>query len=195
MTPRPAAFLDRDGVINVDHGYVAHQEDFEFIAGALGAAARIAATGHALVVVTNQSGIGRGLYTEQDFERLTTWMRSRFAEAGASLAGVYFCPHHPTDAHGEYRRDCPCRKPGPGMLLRAQRELGIDLQSSLMFGDKRSDLQAAAAAGVPVRVLLGTDGVSLPAAVVPEATTRFRSLAEAIASDWWQAYARDGARA
>jgi D-glycero-D-manno-heptose 1,7-bisphosphate phosphatase len=195
MTTRRAAFLDRDGVINVDHGYVARQEDFQFVAGALEAASRIAAAGLALVVVTNQSGIGRGLYTEDDFERLTAWMRSRFADAGAPLAGVYYCPHHPTEAHGEYRRDCTCRKPGPGMLLQAQRELGIALQASVMFGDKRSDLQAAAAAGVPIRVLLGTDGESLPAANVPEATARFRSLAEAAASDWWQALSRGAARA
>ena len=184
---RRAAFLDRDGVINVDHGYVVRQEEFEFVPGVLDAAAQLAAAGYALVVVTNQSGIGRGLYTAADFERLSAWMRERFAAAGAALAGVYYCPHHPTDALGAFRRDCDCRKPAPGMLRQAQRELGIAMADSALFGDKRSDLQAAVAAGVTTRVLLGTDGRAEPTDEAPEATARFRSLAEAVASPWWRA--------
>lgn len=176
---RPAAFLDRDGVINVDHGYVYRCEDFSFVPGVLAAAADLARAGHALVVITNQSGIGRGLYGEADFHRLTDWMREQFAAAGAPLAGVYFCPHHPTDAQGQYRRDCDCRKPAPGLLLQAARELDLDLAHSIMFGDKRSDLQAGAAAGVPRRVLLGTDGAALPGADAL-ATARHRSLREAV---------------
>jgi D-glycero-D-manno-heptose 1,7-bisphosphate phosphatase len=176
---RPAAFLDRDGVINLDHGYVYRREDFNFVPGVLAAAADLARTGHALVVVTNQSGIGRGLYSEADFHRLTDWMRNEFAAAGAPLAGVYFCPHHPTDAQGDYQRDCDCRKPAPGLLLQAARELDLDLAHSIMFGDRRSDLQAAAAAGVPRRVLLGTDGAVVPAADVL-ATACHRSLRDAV---------------
>src|SRR5437773_1831329 len=103
---RRAAFLDRDGVINLDRGYVFRREDFEFVAGTIEAACLLAHDGYALVVVTNQSGIGRGLYTEADFNLLTAWMGQRFAEAGAPLAGVYFCPHHPTDAQGTFRREC-----------------------------------------------------------------------------------------
>lgn len=171
-----AAFLDRDGVINRDHGYVFRQQDFEFVDGVLGACARLSARGFALVVVTNQSGIGRGMYAEADFMQLTEWMRAQFAAAGAPLAGVYYCPHHPD-------QDCDCRKPAPGMLLRAARELRLDLSRSVLFGDKASDLQAAAAAGVPVRVLLGTDGAALPDdAQAACATARFRSLAEAVAA-------------
>lgn len=176
---RPAAFLDRDGVINLDHGYVYRREDFSFVPGVLDAAADLARAGLALVVVTNQSGIGRGRYAEADFLRLTGWMREQFAAAGAPLAGVYFCPHHPTDAQGEYRRDCDCRKPAPGLLLQAARELDLDLARSIMFGDRHSDLQAAAAAGVPRRVLLGTDGAAVPAADAL-ATSRHRALRDAV---------------
>jgi D-glycero-D-manno-heptose 1,7-bisphosphate phosphatase len=177
---RRAAFLDRDGVVNRDHGYVFRQQDFEFLEGALAACARLAARGFALIVVTNQSGIGRGMYSEHDFLRLTDWMRAQFDAAGAPLAGVYYCPHRPDAA-------CDCRKPAPGMLLRAARELKLDLSRSVLFGDKGSDLQAAASAGVPHRVLLGTDGATLPdAAEAAFATARFRSLQEAVgAAELW----------
>ena len=158
-----AAFLDRDGVINVDRGYVWRREDFEFVPGALEGARRLHDAGNLLVVVSNQSGIARGLYSEADFAELTSWMKQEFSAAGAPLAGVYYCPHHPTEASGIYRRECSCRKPGPGMLLTAASELGIDLASSIMFGDKTSDLESARSAGVPMRVLLGTDAREVPA--------------------------------
>lgn len=184
VTQRPAAFLDRDGVINVDYGYSVRVEDFIFVDGALPAAKTLANAGFALVVVTNQSGIGRGMYTIDEYQSLTDWMRAQFAAAGAPLAGVYHCPHHPTDAIGEYRRDCDCRKPAPGMLLAAARDLDLDLANSVMFGDRDGDLEAARAAGVPHRILLGTNGSQLPSpdAAPGLATARFRSLAEAVAS-------------
>jgi D-glycero-D-manno-heptose 1,7-bisphosphate phosphatase len=180
---RPAAFLDRDGVINIDHGYTYRREDFAFVPGVLEAAAKLAAAGLTLVVVTNQSGIGRRLYSLQDFERLTDWMRDQFAAAGAPIAGVYYCPHHPTDAVGADRRECDCRKPAPGLLLQAQRELDLDLARSILFGDKRSDMEAAQAAGVSERILLGLNGravpvdASLPAGLV---TGRYASLLDAV---------------
>jgi len=180
---RRAAFLDRDGVINVDHGYVCRPADFAFVDGVLAACAQLHRLGFALVVVTNQSGIGRGLYGEDDYRRLTESMAAAFAAAGAPLAGVYHCPHHPQALRPEYRRVCDCRKPAPGLLLRAARELSLDLSRSVLFGDKASDLEAGAAAGVPLRVLLGTDGRSLPAAdAAPAATARYASLAEALRS-------------
>jgi D-glycero-D-manno-heptose 1,7-bisphosphate phosphatase len=183
---RPAAFLDRDGVINLDHGYVVRREDFAWVPGVREAAAQLHRAGFALVVVTNQSGIGRGKYTEADFLALTDWMRGEFASAGAPLAGVYFCPHHPTDAVGAFRMRCDCRKPAPGMLLRAARELDLDLGRSILFGDKVSDLEAAKAAGVPQRVLLATDGVGAPDPA-PDglATATFTSLAEAAPAHPW----------
>jgi D-glycero-D-manno-heptose 1,7-bisphosphate phosphatase len=179
----PAAFLDRDGVINVDHGYVVRAEEFEFVPGVLEACAELARLGLQLVVATNQSGIARGLYSEEQFQRLTNWMHARFAAAGAPLAGVYHCPHHPTEGRGVLRRACDCRKPAPGMLLAAIRDLGLDPARSVMFGDKHSDLQAAAGAGVAQRVLLGTDGAAPPDAAEDRglATARYRSLADAVA--------------
>jgi D-glycero-D-manno-heptose 1,7-bisphosphate phosphatase len=180
---RRAAFLDRDGVINIDRGYVFRREDFQFVAGALEGARRLHELGFLLVVTSNQSGIGRGLYTEDEFHGLTMWMRNEFLTAGAPLAGVYFCPHHPTEARGEYRCTCRCRKPAPGMLLDAARELGIDMAPSVMFGDKPSDLEAARAAGVPIRVLLGTDGRETPAMPSADglATAAYRGLLDATA--------------
>jgi D-glycero-D-manno-heptose 1,7-bisphosphate phosphatase len=180
---RRAAFLDRDGVINIDRGYVVRREDFEFVPGVLDAARNLRGMGFLLVVTSNQSGIGRGLYSEAEFNALTAWMRNEFLAAGAPLAGVYFCPHHPTEALGDYRRSCDCRKPAPGMLLAAARDLGIDLASSVMFGDKASDLEAARAVGVPLRVLLGTDAREVPA--LPPApglaSAAFRGLIDATA--------------
>jgi D-glycero-D-manno-heptose 1,7-bisphosphate phosphatase len=179
---RPAAFLDRDGVINIDRGYVFRREDFEFVPGVLEGARRLSELGYALVVVTNQSGIGRGLYTETDFLLLTEWMEQACAGAGAPIAGVYFCPHHPTDAVGEYRIQCPCRKPSPGMLLQAAEDLRLDLASSVIFGDRASDLEAARAAGVRQRILLATDGVGETVQVPAElATARSVRLDSALA--------------
>ena len=182
---RRAAFLDRDGVINIDHGYVYRREEFEFVPGTLAACAQLLRLGLRLVVVTNQAGIGRGLYDEDDFCRLTEWMKGEFEAAGAPLDGVYHCPHHPQAVRPDYRRICDCRKPAPGMLVTAARELSIDPARSVLFGDKGSDIEAAFAAGVPQRVLLGTDGRSLPAAgLAPQATARFTSLAEAVQSEF-----------
>ncbi|MFN7570353.1 MAG: D-glycero-beta-D-manno-heptose 1,7-bisphosphate 7-phosphatase [Betaproteobacteria bacterium] len=179
----PAAFLDRDGVINIDDGYVVRAEDFQFVPGVLEACAELARLGLRLVVTTNQSGIARGLYSEEDFQWLSEWMRERFAAAGAPLAGVYHCPHHPTEGRGVLRRACDCRKPAAGMLRAAIRDLGLDPTCSVMFGDKRSDMQAAFDAGVAQRVLLGTDGAALRDAAQDGglATARYRSLADAVA--------------
>jgi D-glycero-D-manno-heptose 1,7-bisphosphate phosphatase len=191
---RRAAFLDRDGVINLDHGYVYRREDFEFVDGTLAACAQLHRLGLALVVVTNQAGIGRGYYGEEDFQRLTAWMRAEFAAAGAPLAGVYHCPHHPQAVRPEYRRACDCRKPAPGMLLAAAQALDLDLSRSLLFGDKASDIEAGAAAGVRHLVLLGTDGrAAPPAELAPQATARFASLAEAVRSDSLRAALLDAA--
>jgi D-glycero-D-manno-heptose 1,7-bisphosphate phosphatase len=181
---RRAVFLDRDGVINIDPGYVHRIEDFEFVAGTLAACRELVRRGWLLVVATNQSGIGRGLYTEQDFHTLTDWMQARFAESGAPLSGVYFCPHHPTDALDALRIACACRKPAPGMLLAAARDLSIDLGQSILFGDKCEDLQAALAAGIGHRVLLGKDGRAYPRLECAAGLVqgRFACLQEAVAS-------------
>ncbi|MGN1210021.1 MAG: D-glycero-beta-D-manno-heptose 1,7-bisphosphate 7-phosphatase [Duodenibacillus sp.] len=176
---RKAAFLDRDGVINIDHAYVHRWEEFEWVDGVLEAARLLHEAGYLLVIVTNQSGIGRGYYTEKDFECLNREVRRAFAQAGAPLAGIYFCPHHPVKALEPYRKACDCRKPAPGLLLQAVRDLQIDPAQSLMVGDKVSDMQAAEAAGVPVRILVGTDGKAEPALEAP-ATQTAKNLLEAV---------------
>jgi len=145
---RKALFLDRDGVINVDHHYVCRVEDFDFVPGIFELCATAADLGYVLVVVTNQAGIGRGLYTEADFERLTDWMVDTFRGRGIEIARVYHCPYHPTEGVGAYRRESFDRKPNPGMLLRARDDLQLDLGSSILIGDKDSDMRAGAAAGV-----------------------------------------------
>ena len=178
-----AAFLDRDGVINVDHDYVHDKEHFEWVPGVREAARRLHEAGFLLVVVTNQSGIGRGFYTEADFLELTEWMKAEFAAAGAPIADVRFCPHHPEKAQGAYRMECNCRKPRPGMILDAAKALDIDLSRSILFGDKPGDCTAGRLAGVPERVLLGTDGV-VPPGVSEDATRSAASLLAAVESDW-----------
>jgi D-glycero-D-manno-heptose 1,7-bisphosphate phosphatase len=148
MPDHPAAFLDRDGVINEERNYVHRIEDFRFLPGALAACRKFVEAGYLLVVVTNQAGIARGYYDAADFERLTRWMEARFSEAGAPLSAVYHCPHHPDAKIGRLRRACDCRKPAPGLILEAQRDLGIDLSRSFLVGDKLSDIEAGRAAGV-----------------------------------------------
>jgi D-glycero-D-manno-heptose 1,7-bisphosphate phosphatase len=145
---KPALFLDRDGVINVDHGYVSRPEDFEPIEGIFDLCREAQRQGYLIIVITNQAGIGRGYYTEADFEALTTWMIGRFEEEGIAIADVYHCPFHPEHGIGPYKADTACRKPHPGMLLQAAAEHGIDLAGSVLVGDKPSDIQAGIGAGV-----------------------------------------------
>ena len=146
-----AVFLDRDGVINVDSGYVGDWDSFVFLPGVIEAMRALCDAGYALVIVTNQSGIGRGFYTEEDFQVLTERMCNELSRHGVSIAGVYFCPHLPEAALPQYRKTCDCRKPKPGLIHRALEELDIDLTRSAMVGDKISDMQAALTAGIPQR--------------------------------------------
>lgn len=145
---RKAAFLDRDGVVNLDRAYVHTWADFEFAPGAVDAMRRLREAGYALVIVTNQSGIARGMYTEAQYQELTRQMRAALAAAGAEVEAVYHCPHHPGGSVAEWAIECECRKPAPGMILQAARELGLSLADSLLVGDKPSDIEAARAAGV-----------------------------------------------
>lgn len=164
MIARPALFLDRDGVINHDDGYTHRIEEFRFRQGIFALCTRAQALGYALVVVTNQAGIGRGYYSEADFQALTAWMLERFADQGIRFAGVEHCPDHPKHGIGAYRRENPRRKPGPGMLLDAAARHGLDLARSVMIGDRASDMHAALAAGVPTRVLLAASEAEAAAA-------------------------------
>jgi len=150
---QPALFLDRDGVINIDHAYVCKQENFEFIDGIFNLCKKAKALGYLICVITNQAGIGRGYYTEQDFFLLTDWMCNVFRLEGVFIDKVYFCPTHPEDGIGEYKVDSPFRKPGAGMILQAVDELGIDLADSILVGDKETDIRAGIAAGIRCNLL------------------------------------------
>jgi D-glycero-D-manno-heptose 1,7-bisphosphate phosphatase len=171
-----AVFLDRDGVVNIDRGYLHRIDEFRFIEGSIEAMARLQRAGWRLVVVTNQSGIARGYYTEDDYHRLTRHMNDRLAEAGVRLDAVLHCPHLPDAAVARYRLACLCRKPQPGMLLQAARELHLDLARCVMIGDKLSDLRAGRAAGVG-RCLLVRSGQALDAAAVAESDAVHEDLA------------------
>ena len=140
---RKALFLDRDGVINVEINYLYKIEDLEFIDGIFSLCAHYQNLGYIIVVVTNQSGIAREYYSETDFNILSSWMMKEFEKYAIEIKKVYFCPHHP-DISGK----CNCRKPNPGMLLEAKKEFNIDLNNSIIIGDKESDIEAGINAGL-----------------------------------------------
>ena len=164
---RAALFLDRDGVINVDKHYVYLKKDIEFIDGIFDLCRKAIEQDMLIIVVTNQAGIGRGYYTEDQFLELTAWMKAQFYAEHASIHAVYFCPYHPEYGLGDYKKDSFDRKPNPGMFLRARDELGIDLSRSVMIGDKITDIQAAKLAGLKLSILMSEDSNnSLPDLVV-----------------------------
>lgn len=146
---RPTLFLDRDGVLNEDLGYVSRWEDFRFIPGAARTVREANRSGWLVIVATNQSGIGRGYYSEADMQALHARMAEALAAEGARIDAIYHCPHHPEATVAAYRHpDPPLRKPNPGMLLQAIAEWPVDVARSLMVGDKEADMEAARRAGV-----------------------------------------------
>lgn len=151
---RAGLLLDRDGIINEDVDYLHRIEDCRFIDGVFEMMRAFAGRGFALAILTNQSGIGRGLYGAEQFERLMHWMRGELAERGVRIDAVYHCPDHPTEGIGTYRRENSWRKPGPGMLLQAAADLKLDLARSWCVGDRASDIAAGRAAGVGTLVRL-----------------------------------------
>ena len=174
---KPAVFLDRDGVINVDRGYVHKRDEFEYIDGVFDAVKKCKDMGYLLVLVTNQSGIARGMFTEEQFETLTEWMDWNFAENDIDFDGIYYCPHHPEATVEQYKEECDCRKPSPGMFMSAQSFLDIDMENSVMIGDKKEDMMAAQAAGVGTRILVRT-GKEITAEGEALATTVLDSIAD-----------------
>jgi D-glycero-D-manno-heptose 1,7-bisphosphate phosphatase len=154
---KAALFLDRDGVINIDRGYIHRPDQFEFVSGIFELARFWTNELHRLIVViSNQSGIGRGYFDECAYEDLTRWMCDRFEAEHTAIARVYHCPYHPLHGIGEYRRDHPWRKPNPGMILQALSDLDLDPAQSAILGDKMSDIEAGEAAGIGLRVLVGS---------------------------------------
>jgi D-glycero-D-manno-heptose 1,7-bisphosphate phosphatase len=152
MVRKRALFLDRDGVINIDTGYVHKVEDFIFIDGIFDLVRSADRLGYLIVVVTNQSGIGRGYFSEEVFLEFTRWMCDQFADIAAPITEVFYCPFHPEHAVAEYRKDSYERKPYPGMFLRAAEKYDLDLHNCIMVGDRGSDMRAAESAGIKTRI-------------------------------------------
>ena len=163
-----ALFLDRDGIINVDHGYVYKIEDFEFAEGIFDLIKLFSDNGYMIFIVTNQSGIGRGYYTEKDFTILTDWMVKKFKQHNIKIENVYYCPHAPEDK-------CHCRKPQIGMIEQALEHYMIDLEHSWMIGDKQSDIDLASNAGIENSIYIGDDHIT-------NSTYAFTSILECKAS-------------
>lgn len=146
---KKALFLDRDGVINEEKDYLYKKDDFVFIDGIIDLCKHYQELGYLIIVVTNQSGIARGYYSQSDFRILTLWMIEEFKKNSINITKVYHCPHHP-DIDGA----CSCRKPNPGMLYQAKDEFNIDMQHSLIIGDKERDVEAGLNAGLGEAYLL-----------------------------------------
>jgi len=159
----PALFLDRDGVINHEVNYLHRPEDVRWVDGIIPLCQTAQRLGYKLVVITNQSGIARGLYTEQQFHDLMHWMRGELSRDGITLEGIFYCPYHPTHGIGDYKREHEDRKPSPGMILRAAKDLNLDLTRSILVGDRCSDIAASHAANLRQAFLLaGTETQPCP---------------------------------
>jgi D-glycero-D-manno-heptose 1,7-bisphosphate phosphatase len=153
---RPALFLDRDGVINEEAGYLFRQEECVLVEGIADLIATANELGYVTCVITNQAGIARGYYTDEDFHVLMKHIGDELGRQGAHIDAIYYAPYHPVHGLGQYKQDSDLRKPRPGMLLLAAAEHGIDLSRSVLVGDRCTDLEAGAAAGVPELYLFGT---------------------------------------
>jgi D-glycero-D-manno-heptose 1,7-bisphosphate phosphatase len=165
---RPAAFLDRDGVINVDGGFIGSTDDFVLIDGAAQAIALLNRCGYYVFVVTNQSGIGQGYYSECDFQEVTRYMNKLLADEGARITDIRHCPFHPNAAIENYRSVHPWRKPAPGMILDLLKHWDVDLKSSFLIGDSARDLDAASAVGIDAHLFTGGNLMDFLTSIKPE---------------------------
>lgn len=152
-----AVFLDRDGVLNRDHGYVATPERFDPVPGAAEAITWLNAQGRKVLFVTNQSGIARGHYSEEHFIGFTRWIENWLFARGAMIDATYYCPHHPTGGKGDYLQACGCRKPEPGMIRAGIADFALDPKRCFLVGDQVTDVGAAEAAGIPGHLFDGSN--------------------------------------
>ena len=167
-----AVFLDRDGTINEEVGYLDRIEKLRLIPGAAEAIRLINESGMKAIVVTNQSGVARGMFDEDFVHQVNTRLREMLRAEGAAIDGLYFCPHHPTEGLGDYLRTCDCRKPAPGLLLRAAEELRLDLARSYMVGDTLKDIEAGVRAGAQGILVRTGYGEEAAAELVPDEDPR-----------------------
>ena len=161
-----ALFIDRDGVINKERDYVYRISDFEFVPDIFNNLKQFNSLGFLIIIITNQAGIGRGLYSEEDFNDLTKWMLGEFENNQVKITDVYFDPCHPEHGVGKYKKDSYNRKPNPGMIFNAAEKHNIDLNNSILVGDKLNDIEAGINAGIGHLYLVKTghctSGVELP---------------------------------
>jgi D-glycero-D-manno-heptose 1,7-bisphosphate phosphatase len=153
LLQRPAVFLDRDGTLNHDTGYVYRSTDFRWLPGAVNAIRRLNDSGYYVFIVTNQSGVARGLYDETAIRDLHEWMNEELRAAGARIDDMRYCPHHPQASIAAYRTTCSCRKPAAGMLLDLMNVWPVIREASIMIGDKESDAAAGRAAGIAAAIV------------------------------------------
>lgn len=171
-----ALFLDRDGIINIDHGYVYEVSAFEFVDGIFELCRQAQNKGYDIFIVTNQSGIARGYYSIDDFNELTTWMLTQFEAQQIHIKDVYYCPHHPNKGSNKYKIECLCRKPAPGMMIRAAEQYDIDLSKSILIGDNITDMEAAQNSGIETRILVKDNAI----VISEEATHQINAIKEAL---------------
>lgn len=188
MRARPAVFVDRDGTLNREVEYLRRVEDLRLLPGTAAAVRRLTGAGFAVVVITNQSGIARGLLDDETLAQIHATLTARLAAGGAHLAGIYACPHHPEAGRPPLRRCCRCRKPAAGLVRRATRELGLDLGRSYCVGDGPADLGLAAATGTRGVLVLSGHGRRTARALAPDlrpahVAVNFRAAAEWIIDD------------
>ena len=175
---RPALFLDRDGVVVEEKDYLSDPAQLALIPGAAEAIAAVNAADIPVVVVTNQSGIARGYFSEQDLRAIHARLDEMLGERGAHIDRYFYCPHHPTEGRGKYRVACDCRKPSPGMLLRAAREMRLSLERSYLVGDKLGDLEAAARAGARAILVRTGYGAEQAKGLDPKAASPIEVVAD-----------------
>lgn len=173
-------FLDRDGVINIDTGYVYKWQFFEYCEGSIAALKKLIINDYNIIIVTNQSGIARGYFTEADYQLLSQKIRNDLNQYGIDILEIFHCPHHPSGKIKAYTTACLCRKPNPGLILKAAYKYNIQLQQSIMIGDKLTDIEAAKKSGIGTSYLIDKNNVGTPKCDKFHPRHTFSSLLECI---------------